>query len=251
VLERLEASAWVEKAAYAVGFALLTALLAQVRVYAPWNPFVPYTGQVLGVLGAGLVLGPWTGYASMLVYLVLGLVGLPVFADGGAGVEVLAGATAGYLFAFPLAAGVTGYLSRRYLDEPGEAALARLGSATLAGYLALFGLGAALLGLTGVLATDGLGPAVLVSSVAIAVLAGMLFAWSRDESRAFLARLAAALVGSLVIYVVGGVGLHLATGMGAEAALANGVLQFVPVDLAKAFVAAGAATALLPPGREG
>jgi biotin transport system substrate-specific component len=247
ILDRLDEAKWIEKTIYVLGFALVTAALAQVRVYAPWNPFVPYTGQVLGVVGAGLALGPWMGYASMLAYLVIGATGAPVFADFAGGVEVLAGATAGYLYAFPIAAGITGALSRRYLDRPGQGTLARLGSVALAGYVALFGIGVALLGLTDVLATDGLGGTMLVSSALVCLVGGLLWRWSREESQAFLARMAIALVGVLVIYAIGWIGLVAIAGLGWEAALANGVLQFVPVDLGKAFLAAGATSALLPP----
>ncbi len=247
LLSHLQESAWLTKALYAIGFALITAALAQVRFYAPWNPYVPYTGQVLGVLGAGLILGPRTGSASMGIYLALGAIGLPVFADQQAGLEILLGATAGYLLAFPIAAWITGHLSRRYLDTPSEDLLSRLGLATLAGYLVLFGIGAALLGVFGVLATEGLGLTVLVSSAAIALLTILLWTWSRKESKAFLARLAIALIGVLAIYTVGWIGLAVATEMTWSAALAQGVIQFVPIDMAKAFLAAGATTLALPP----
>lgn len=249
IFDRIEQAAWLEKSLYVVGFALLTAALAQVRLYAPWNPFVPYTGQVLGVVGAGLVLGPAMGAASMALYLALGAVGLPVFADYSGGVGVLFGATAGYLYAYPIAAGITGYLSRRYLEQPGQDTLARLGLGALAGYVLLFGLGAALLGVSDLMATDGLGRTVLVSSVMVAAVGALLWRWSRQEGTAFLARMAIGLVGVLVIYTLGWIVLALVTGMGWTAALAQGVVQFVPVDLAKIFIAAGGAGFLVPPRR--
>lgn len=247
LLGHLEESQWVTKVLYALGFAFLTAALAQVRFYAPWNPYVPYTGQVLGVLGAGLLLGPRTGSASMGLYLLLGAAGLPVFADLQAGIGILTGATAGYLFAFPAAAWVTGHLSRRYLSPSNETLLSRLGLAVLAGYFVLFALGSALLGVFGVLATEGLGRTVLVSSAFISVLTLVLWVWSRKETKAVLARMAIGLVGVLVIYAVGWAGLATLTGMTWSQALARGVIQFVPVDLAKAFVAAGATSLALPP----
>lgn len=247
ILAQIEEAAWIEKSLYVLGFALLTAALAQVRFYAPWNPYVPYTGQVLGVVGAGLVLGTRMGAASMAVYLGLGALGAPVFADYSAGLDVLLGATAGYLFAYPVAAGLTGYLSRRYLDRPGEETMAQLGVLALAGYVALFGFGLGLLGLTGILATEGLGRTVLVSSVLVCAVGGLLWRWSKAESTAFLARMATGLVGVLAIYVLGWIGLATVTGMGWGPALAQGVVQFVPVDLAKVFLAAGGAGLVLPP----
>jgi len=76
----------------------------------PFSP-VPFTLQVLGVFLAGLLLGPVWGAASMLLYLVAGAVGAPVFAGGSAGIGVLAGQSGGYLFSYPIAAAATGYLA--------------------------------------------------------------------------------------------------------------------------------------------
>lgn len=247
IFQRIEEAEWIEKALYVAGFALLTAALAQVRFYAPWNPYVPYTGQVLGVIGAGLVLGPRMGSASMALYVAMGAIGLPVFADYSGGVDVLLGATAGYLYAYPFAAGVTGYLSRRYLDRPGEASMANLGSIALGGHLVLFGVGSFLLGVSDLVATEGMGRTVLVSSVLVAAVGGLIWRWSKDEGTAFLARMAVGLVGVLIIYAMGWVVLAYVTGMGWDTALAQGVVQFVPVDLAKVFVAAGATGLALPP----
>jgi biotin transport system substrate-specific component len=93
------------------GFALLTALLAQVRIHLPYTP-VPMTGQTFAVLLAGAVLGARRGFASQAIYLAMGAMGLPVFA-GGVGPLVLIGPTAGYLWSFPLAAGVLGWMVER------------------------------------------------------------------------------------------------------------------------------------------
>ncbi|WP_212753703.1 biotin transporter BioY [Enemella dayhoffiae] len=74
---------------------------------------VPITLQTLGVALCGLVLGPWRGCLAVLLYLVVGLVGLPVFAGGAAGIGVLGKPSAGYLLSFPVAALVAGLLARR------------------------------------------------------------------------------------------------------------------------------------------
>jgi len=95
-------------AAAAVGFAAATALSAYVRIPLPFSP-VPLTLQTLFVLLAGVTLGASAGAASQVLYLAAGACGLPVFA-GSAG---LAGPTAGYLLAFPLAALIAGLLARR------------------------------------------------------------------------------------------------------------------------------------------
>lgn len=85
--------------------ALVVALSAQ--VYIPTQP-VPFTGQTLGILVVGGALGLRRGAAALLLYLVLGLVGLPVFAEGASGRDVLFGVTGGYLIGFVAAAAVVG-----------------------------------------------------------------------------------------------------------------------------------------------
>jgi biotin transport system substrate-specific component len=97
--------------------ALLVALSAQVAVPVPFSP-VPMTLQPLAVLAVGGLLGAWGGIGALILYIVLGAVGLPVYAGGGAGIIHLVGPTGGYLLAFPVAAGVTGALAGRVLRSP-------------------------------------------------------------------------------------------------------------------------------------
>lgn len=92
-----------KKAALALGFAVLTALAAQVRVYLPWTP-VPVTGQTLSIFLGALVLGRWWGGISALLYLSLGFMGLPVFAGMKGGMAVILGPTGGYLMGMMLSA---------------------------------------------------------------------------------------------------------------------------------------------------
>lgn len=93
-----------------VGFALLMALCAQVAV--PMVP-VPMTLQTFAVLLAAAALGGGWGAASVLLYLAMGAFGLPVLSDGGSGLARFTGPTAGYLYAFPVAALVAGEIGRR------------------------------------------------------------------------------------------------------------------------------------------
>lgn len=65
---------------------------------------VPFTLQTAFVMLGGALLGPSGAFSAMAVYLVLGAVGLPVFARGEAGIGALVGPTGGFLLAFPLAA---------------------------------------------------------------------------------------------------------------------------------------------------
>jgi biotin transport system substrate-specific component len=102
-----------------VAFAIMTALGAHVRIPLPWTP-VPITLQTFFVSLAGATLGPAFGPASQVVYLLLGVAGLPVFAGGGSGVGYLAGPTSGYLVGFIAASALVGWLIRRQ-EDPGAA----------------------------------------------------------------------------------------------------------------------------------
>ena len=98
--------------------ALIVALSAQIVVPVPFSP-VPMTLQPLAVLVVGGVLGGAAGLGALLIYIALGLAGLPVFAGGGHGVARLLGPTGGYLLAFPVAAWVTGMLISPLLRNTG------------------------------------------------------------------------------------------------------------------------------------
>lgn len=95
--------------AYIAVFAALIAALAIVPAF-NLGP-IPVTLQTLGVALAGLCLGPWRGCAAVLLYLAVGVAGLPVFARGGSGLATLFGASGGYLLSFPLAALFTGFVA--------------------------------------------------------------------------------------------------------------------------------------------
>lgn len=97
----------------ALGIAFL-ALLAQVRVEI--GP-VPITGQTLGVLLLGAAYGAGLGAATMVGYLLVGGLGLGVFAGGGAGLSTFTGTTGGYLVGFLAAAILVGYLASRGWDR--------------------------------------------------------------------------------------------------------------------------------------
>ena len=99
-----------------VGFALLTALAAQVVVLLPFTP-VPITGQTFAVLLAGAALGANLGALSMALYVALGALGLPFYAEGTSGWEVVRGATGGYLVGFIVAAWLVGRLAERRQDR--------------------------------------------------------------------------------------------------------------------------------------
>lgn len=95
------------RALWILAFAAATALAARIEV--PVQP-VPFTLQTLVVLLAGAFLGARNGAISQGVYLLVGVLGAPVFSSGGFGIMKLIGPTGGYLIAFPIAAAVAGYL---------------------------------------------------------------------------------------------------------------------------------------------
>jgi len=99
-----------------VGFSILVACSARIAIPLPFTP-VPLTAQTLAVLLSGAVLGSRRGALSLMMYLVYGAIGLPVFAGGKAGLDHLFGPTGGYLWGFVAAAFVTGLLAERGWDR--------------------------------------------------------------------------------------------------------------------------------------
>lgn len=99
-----------------IGFAALTALAAQFSFRVP--PIeVPFTLQTAAVLLSGGVLGSRLGMASQVLYVAAGAVGLPIFAEASGGVDVLRGATGGYLLGFVIASYFTGRLAESRHDR--------------------------------------------------------------------------------------------------------------------------------------
>lgn len=99
-----------------VGFALLTAVAAQWVIPLPFTP-VPITGQTFAVLLSGAALGTRLGGASQVLYLFMGLVGLPVYAESGSGIDTFSGGSGGYLVGFVFAAALVGKLAERKQDR--------------------------------------------------------------------------------------------------------------------------------------
>ena len=77
----------------------------------PLGTGVPITLQTLGVMLAGVVLGGYRGALAVTLYVVLGLIGLPIFAEHSSGFAVLAGPSAGFLLGFIPGAFVTGLIA--------------------------------------------------------------------------------------------------------------------------------------------
>ena len=114
------AAAWTSiRVASVLFLTALTAAAAQVSVHLPFTP-VPFTLQPMVVLVGAAALGPRLGAASQVLYLGLGVAGLPVFAASPflpQGAARLLGPTGGYLLAYPIAAFITGWLASRGFDR--------------------------------------------------------------------------------------------------------------------------------------
>lgn len=88
-------------------FAAITAVLAQIEIPLP---LIPISGQTLAVGLAATIIGSKYSAIAMVCYVLLGAVGLPVFAGFTGGVQILVGPTGGYIFGFIVAAFVTGFI---------------------------------------------------------------------------------------------------------------------------------------------
>ena len=116
-----------------VGATLLMGILGRFAVPLPFTP-VPLTLANFGVLLIGLTLGSRRGFAAMVLYLIAGASGMPVFAPSTlSGVAQLLGPTGGYLIAYPFVAFVAGWIAER-----GSKTFARFAVASIAGEILLF-----------------------------------------------------------------------------------------------------------------
>src|SRR5258706_11072977 len=114
-LGSIESKPWglATQVAMVVSASLFVAVCAQVSVPLPFTP-VPLTLSNLGVLVVGLTLGSRRGFAALVLYLMEGASGLPVFSHPGlGGIAQLLGPTAGYLWAYPLVAFTAGWILER------------------------------------------------------------------------------------------------------------------------------------------
>ncbi len=168
------------KVLFAVGMACVTGVLAQLRVYLPFTP-VPVTGQVLGVLLSGVLLGGGFGALSQVFYAGFGLAGIPWFAGSTMGASVLLGPSGGYILGFIPAAYFLGRITDRYVS-----------------------------------------------------------------SRRLVPQIALMLVAVGVIYLCGAIQFVMLMHTGFADTMHMAILPFIPVDIFKAFLAAGISTALLP-----
>ena len=118
--------------------AAVTAVAAQIVI--PLSP-VPFTFQVLAVVLSGLLLGPRYGALAMGIYLLVGAVGVPVFAQFQGGLGIILGPTGGYLISYPIAAALAGLAAHAAASAVRRRALAFSFVAGTGGLIVIYALG--------------------------------------------------------------------------------------------------------------
>jgi biotin transport system substrate-specific component len=113
----------IKEIAFIMSAVLMLAALSRITI--PLLP-VPVTGQTLGVLLMGMMLGRKRALAAILSYLALGIIGFPVFAAGSFGLATLVGPTGGYLLGFIPAAYILGFLGDKGWYNKAYTAIAAL-----------------------------------------------------------------------------------------------------------------------------
>ena len=142
-LGSIESRPWslATQMAMVVSASLFVAVCARVSVPLPFTP-VPLSLSNFGVLLVGLTMGSRRGFAALLLYLMEGASGLPVFSHPGlGGVAQLLGPTGGYLWAYPLVAFTAGWIFERKDEERTDKTFARAAFAGVAAEILLFASG--------------------------------------------------------------------------------------------------------------
>ena len=164
----------VRDAALVVGAAAFVGVSAQIAITLPFTP-VPLTMQPFAVLLAGATLGLRRSAAGMLLYVLMGLAGMPWFASNRGGLAVVYAASFGYLLAYPFAAALVGALAAR----GGDRTVLRTTGTMALGLLVIYAFGVPWLmatlhvGLAKGLAL-GVTPFLLGDAIKVALAAGLL-----------------------------------------------------------------------------
>jgi len=90
-------------------FTCLIIIGAYISIPLPFTP-IPFTLQLLFVLLSGIFLGPFYGSLSTIIYILIGILGFPVFSGGNSGIAYLFGKTGGFLLGFVIASFIAGYI---------------------------------------------------------------------------------------------------------------------------------------------
>ncbi|MBI1935205.1 biotin transporter BioY [Candidatus Woesearchaeota archaeon] len=227
---------------FAALFAALTGAVAWFKIPLPFTP-VPITLQTLMVLLSGAALGAYYGALSMIVYLILGVIGLPVFAGGSSGIPALLGPTGGYLLSYPVAAFVVG----KMIEKKNLSAFLKYFSfaAVLVFVMFVFvdsalKIGIMKLGKDAMVNVLSQQQRVILIAVSAAVLLGLLFlVYYSKKSKSFsLDTILAMFAGTLIIYLMGSIQGKFVTGLPWSAVFVGWVLPFIIGDTLKLLLAA-------------
>lgn len=99
-------------------FASIAAVLSQVSIPIPFTN-VPLTMQIFAIMLTGMILGPKLGFISQIIYVSLGIIGMPVYAQMSGGIGIVLGHTGGFILSFPIVALIVGYFTRKYNNSVG------------------------------------------------------------------------------------------------------------------------------------
>jgi biotin transporter BioY len=227
---------------FAALFAAFTAAVAWFKIPLPFTP-VPITLQTLVVLISGAMLGSYYGALSMIIYLILGAIGLPVFAGGSSGIGVLFGPTGGYLFSYPIASFVIGKMLEKkklnvflryfpfiviilfvvivFLDALLKIGMMRLGDKVMVSIL-----------------SEQQRTLLIVISAAIVIILLSLVYYTKKSKLFSIDMILAMFAGTLIIYVLGSIQGKLVTGLPWNAIFVGWVLPFIVGDTIKLIAAA-------------
>lgn len=96
-------------------FVAIICVLTYISIPLPFSP-VPITGQTLGIMLVGMILSTNASFVTLLVYILIGAIGLPVFSGASGGLGVLFGPTGGYIFGFLIGAVIISYIAGKSTD---------------------------------------------------------------------------------------------------------------------------------------
>lgn len=227
---------------FAALFAALTAAVAWFKIPLPFTP-VPITLQTLAVLLSGAMLGSYYGALSMMIYIGVGAIGLPVFAGGSSGIGVLLGPTGGYLLSYPVASFVIGKMLEKkklnsFLRYVSFAAIVIF--AVIVFLDSLLKIGIMKLGDRIMISalSEQQRIILIVASAALVLLLLFLVFYSRKSKSFSIDALLAMFAGTLIIYLLGSVQGKLVTGLPWSAIFVGWVLPFIIGDAIKLVLAA-------------
>ena len=233
---------------FAALFAALTGSVAWFNIPLPFTP-VPITLQTLMVLLSGTILGAELGGLAMIIYLLLGAIGLPVFAGGSSGFGALLGPTGGYLLSYPIAAFVIGKMIQMkklsvylkyfsfviilafivlvFFDAVFKLGIMKLWSAADKSYMPMVSM-----------LNDAQRSILVIVSLGVLGLLLYLIYFAKKTKKFSLDTLFAMFAGTLIIYLLGAAQGMFVTGLGIGAIFVGWVLPFIVGDTIKLLLAA-------------